>query len=63
MVTIGQYLQPNRHKLLVKAFIHPDQFKMYAEYGQSIGIASVFAGPFVRSSYHAGEIFEKEKAL
>lgn len=58
IVTMGQYLQPNRHKLLVKAFITPDQFKSYETYGHSIGIPQMFCGPFVRSSYHAGEVSE-----
>lgn len=56
IVTIGQYLQPNRHKLRVKGFIPPAQFKEYEEYGLTIGIAQMFCGPFVRSSYHAEDI-------
>jgi lipoic acid synthetase len=55
IVTMGQYLQPSHHKLLVKAFIPPEQFDFYADYGRKIGITQVFAGPFVRSSYHAAE--------
>jgi len=58
IVTIGQYLQPNLRKLLVKEFIHPDQFQAYAAYGKSIGIDEMFCAPFVRSSYHAGEIYQ-----
>ncbi len=57
IVTIGQYLQASKSRLIVKEFIHPDQFKVYENYGKSIGITEVFAGPFVRSSYHAGEIY------
>lgn len=53
IVTMGQYLQPNHHKLLVKAFITPEQFEQYAEYGRSIGIPHMYCGPFVRSSYNA----------
>lgn len=53
IVTMGQYLQPNRQKLLVKAFVHPDQFKRYEEYGRQIGITHMYCGPFVRSSYNA----------
>jgi lipoic acid synthetase len=53
IVTIGQYLQPNRQKLLVKSFIHPDTFKKYEDYGLSIGIPYLYCGPFVRSSYNA----------
>ena len=53
IITIGQYLQPNRNKLLVKSFVTPEQFEWYKEYGQSIGIKYMYSGPFVRSSYNA----------
>lgn len=53
IVTMGQYLQPNPGKLLVKAFITPEQFAAYADYGRSIGIPHMYCGPFVRSSYNA----------
>lgn len=54
IVTMGQYLQASRHKLRVKAFIHPDEFKNYEEYGISLGMRHMYCGPFVRSSYNAG---------
>jgi lipoic acid synthetase len=60
IITMGQYLQPNNHKLLVKAFVHLDQFKKYEEYGYSLGVKHMFCGPFVRSSYNAGLIFKNE---
>ncbi len=56
IITIGQYLQSDRRKLLVKAFITPDQFKAYENYGYSIGIKQMYCGPFVRSSYNAHEV-------
>lgn len=56
IVTIGHYLQPSRHKLIVKSFVTPEQFKAYEEYGRSIGIPEMYCGPFVRSSYNAGEV-------
>jgi lipoic acid synthetase len=56
IVTIGHYLQADRRKLLVKAFISPDQFKKYEEFGYSIGIVQMYAGPFVRSSFNAHEV-------
>lgn len=59
IVTIGQYLQPNAKKLMVKAFIHPDQFKKYEEYGYSIGIPYLYCGPFVRSSYNANLVLQR----
>lgn len=59
IVTIGQYLQANPRKLMVKAFIHPDQFKRYEEYGYSIGIPYLYCGPFVRSSYNANLVLQQ----
>lgn len=59
IITLGQYLQPSRKKLRVKAFIPPEQFNAYRDYGNSIGIDHVYAGPFVRSSYNADSVYEK----
>ncbi|MGD0664241.1 MAG: lipoyl synthase [Rhabdochlamydiaceae bacterium] len=56
IVTIGHYLQANKKKLLVKSFVTPEQFKRYEEYGYSIGIIQMYSGPFVRSSFNAGEL-------
>jgi lipoic acid synthetase len=58
IVTIGQYLQPQRHKLLVKAFITPEQFKEYEEFGYKIGLQYMYCGPFVRSSYNANVVIQ-----
>lgn len=57
IITIGQYLQASRFKLQVAQFVSPEQFKKYEEYGKSIGIKTVYSGPFVRSSFHAGEVY------
>lgn len=59
IVTMGQYLQPNRHKLLVKSFVTPEQFKHYEDYGYSIGIKHMYCGPFVRSSYNANLVIQQ----
>lgn len=53
IVTMGQYLQPNHRKLLVKTFVSPEQFESYAQIGKSLGIKHMYCGPFVRSSYNA----------
>jgi len=55
IITIGQYLQPSRNHLPVDRWVHPDQFKMYKEFGLSMGFRVVESGPLVRSSYHAEE--------
>ncbi|QPK65004.1 lipoyl synthase [Methylomonas sp. LL1] len=53
MLTLGQYLQPSKDHLAVKAYIHPDQFKRYAEIARELGFQQVASAPLVRSSYHA----------
>ena len=53
MLTLGQYLQPSKDHLSVKEYIHPDQFKRYAELAKQIGFQQVASAPLVRSSYHA----------
>lgn len=59
IVTIGQYLQPSRYKLRVKAFVTPEQFKSYEDYGYSIGLKYMYCGPFIRSSYNANLIIKR----
>lgn len=58
-LTIGQYLQPSQRHLRIKEYIHPDTFKKYEHEGKRLGFKYVAAGPFVRSSYRAGELFIK----
>jgi lipoyl synthase len=53
VITIGQYLQPSKKHLQVKAFITPEQFKIYEEFGLNLGFRHVESGPLVRSSYKA----------
>ncbi|WP_213358270.1 lipoyl synthase [Chlamydiifrater phoenicopteri] len=57
IVTIGQYLQPNRLKIPVKEYVTPETYDYYRSYGESLGLF-VYAGPFVRSSYNADVIFD-----
>lgn len=58
-VTIGQYLRPSPRHLPVHKYYHPDEFEELKHIGEAIGFAMVASGPFVRSSYHAGEDFER----
>jgi len=57
ILTIGQYLQPSRRNLPVVEYVRPEVFDEYAETGMKLGFKKVFAGPYIRSSYHAGELF------
>ncbi len=57
MLTIGQYLQPTAQHLPVVAFIPPEEFEHWRRFALKLGFEKVASGPFVRSSYHAGEMF------
>ena len=58
-LAMGQYLRPTQHHLEVKEYVRPEIFDHYREIGVSLGFKYVAAGPFVRSSYKAGEFFIK----
>ena len=55
MLTLGQYLQPTPHHLPVCRYVPPDEFDELGQLAKSMGFRRVASGPFVRSSYHAGE--------
>jgi lipoic acid synthetase len=57
IITIGQYLQPTSRHLPVKEYIAPEKFDSYRENSEKLGFEYVVAGPLVRSSYRAGELF------
>ena len=57
MVNIGQYLQPTAQQQSVVRYWHPDEFASLRRAARAIGFMHCEAGPFVRSSYHAGPQF------
>ncbi len=61
ILTVGQYLQPTRDHLPVEKFYSPEEFEQLDRRARDIGFEQVAAGPFVRSSYKAGELFETPK--
>ena len=61
VVTIGQYLQPTRHNLPVVAYIEPERFDAYRDYGLALGFRMVFSGPLVRSSYMADAVSDEAR--
>ena len=62
MLTIGQYLQPTKKHLAVKRYIPPAEFEKWRDIALEMGFFEVASGPFVRSSYHAKELFRAVKA-
>jgi lipoic acid synthetase len=57
IVTIGQYLQPERRCLPVDRYVEPARFEAWQEHALSVGFRGAFCGPLVRSSYMAETVF------
>jgi lipoyl synthase len=61
-LTMGQYLQPTPRHAKVQEFVTPQSFKAYAAIARAKGFLLVAASPLTRSSYHAGDDFERMRA-
>jgi len=57
VLTLGQYLAPSTRHLPVARFVPPEEFEEMAEEARALGFRAVSAGPFVRSSQGAAELF------
>ena len=61
-LTIGQYLQPTSRHHQVDRFVTPEEFEGYERAAYGKGFLMVSATPLTRSSYHAGDDFERLRA-
>jgi lipoic acid synthetase len=61
-LTMGQYLQPTPRHAKVAEFVTPQAFQGYAAIARAKGFLLVASSPLTRSSYHAGEDFERLRA-
>ena len=61
-VAIGQYLRPSKFQYDVKEYITLEKFNRIKRAALEMGFLYAAAGPFVRSSYRAGEYFIKRIA-
>jgi lipoic acid synthetase len=59
LLSIGQYLQPSKHNLLVVDYIHPKKFEFYKQFAYAMCFIHVESGPLVRSSYHSATYLGK----
>jgi lipoyl synthase len=62
MLTLGQYLQPTPHHLLVERFVTPAEFDQYREWALGLGFLECVSGPLVRSSYRAEQALARNNA-
>lgn len=66
MLTLGQYLAPGRPStrfVNVRRYVHPDQFKTWADEARKLGFRAVASGPLVRSSYQAGQLLAEAESV
>lgn len=61
-LTVGQYLQPTPKHHAVMRFVTPEEFKTYESAAYGKGFLMVSATPLTRSSYHAGDDFDRMRA-
>jgi lipoic acid synthetase len=59
-LTLGQYLQPSPLQTPVVRYLPPEEFEHLGKLARQMGFEQVASGPFVRSSYHAGEMMHHE---
>jgi lipoic acid synthetase len=57
ILTIGQYLQPTRVNEPVVRYYNPEEYERLRLMAGGLGIRTVVAGPYVRSSYLAEQAF------
>jgi lipoic acid synthetase len=62
IVTIGQYLPPSSKHQKADRYVEIERFAWYERVGHKMGFYKIFSGPFVRSSYKAGEILWKKRS-
>lgn len=58
ILTIGQYLRPDKNCYPVQKIIDEETYKKYNEKGIELGFKEVVAGAFVRSSYKADKAYK-----
>jgi lipoic acid synthetase len=59
ILTLGQYLQPTANHYPIDRYVSPDEFEQYRQWGLEKGFLEVVSGVFVRSSYRAEQVLEK----
>lgn len=64
ILTLGQYLQPNKKLLPVERYVTPEEFDTFKQWAEEdYGFAYCASGPMVRSSYKAAEHFVMSRLL
>jgi lipoic acid synthetase len=57
ILTLGQYLRPSKGHIPVTEYVSQETFEHYKQLADNLEFLYAACGPFVRSSYRAGEFF------
>lgn len=60
-LTMGQYLQPSIHHPPVARYVEPEEFIEWEKVARSLGFSDAAAGPLVRSSYQAKNLYDNHQ--
>jgi len=61
LLTLGQYLRPSPENAPVAKYYSPREFEQLRDIAVDFGFMDVAAGPLVRSSFHADELYRSVK--
>jgi len=61
LLSLGQYLRPSPGHVAVRRFVPPEEFATWRRTALELGFAGVEAGPMVRSSYRAEELYRSAR--
>jgi lipoic acid synthetase len=62
LLTIGQYLRPGPRHARVVRYVKPERFQAFRQAALGMGFEGVAAGPLVRSSYRAHQLYGERLA-
>ncbi len=62
LLTLGQYLRPGPGHVPVARYVPPEEFERWKSAALALGFEGVEAGPLVRSSYRAEELYRRARA-
>lgn len=57
ILVLGQYLRPSSQEIPVARYVPPAEFAAWEERGKRMGFRAVLAGPVVRTSFRAAEVY------
>ena len=63
ILTLGQYLPPSEKHFPLSEYFSPEVFRRLADTLRPMGFKEVYAGPTVRSSYHAAETYHLAESI